>query len=59
MNHELDRLIQGVDIVRLVKSRRIQWLDHVRQMDDRRSGKRIAHWRPVGRIIEADPERDG
>jgi hypothetical protein len=33
MNHELDYLIQGADIVRLIKSRRLAWLGHVARME--------------------------
>ena len=41
MNHELNELIGNADIVRLIKSRRIAWLEHVMRMDEKRIPKRI------------------
>ena len=35
----------------LLRSRKLDWLGHVRRVDDRRMGKRITDWRPVGRRI--------
>jgi hypothetical protein len=41
MNHELSELIGNTDIVRFIKSRRIAWLGHVMQMDEKRTPKRV------------------
>jgi hypothetical protein len=48
MNYELKELIGNADTVRFIKSRRIAWLGHVMQMDDKRTHKRILEWKPVG-----------
>jgi len=41
MNYELNELIGNADTVRFIKRRRIAWLGHVMQMDDKRTPKRI------------------
>jgi hypothetical protein len=41
MNYELNELIGHADIVRFIKSRRIAWLGHVMQMDEKRIPKRV------------------
>ena len=62
MNYELDQLIYrliiqliyrlyGTDVVRFIKSRRLDWLGHVRQMDDSRTTKGIIDWKPMGSRI--------
>jgi hypothetical protein len=48
MNYELNELIGNADIVRFIKSRRIAWLGHVMQMDDKRTLKRILQWELIG-----------
>jgi hypothetical protein len=57
MNYELNELIENAAIVRLIKSRRIAWLDHVMQMDDKRTPKRISEWKPTGRRIRERPRK--
>ena len=32
----------GANIVWFIESRRLEWLDHIRRMDDRRMAKRTA-----------------
>jgi len=45
---EIDKLIEGADIVRFVKAQRVKWLGHIQRMDRARpTGKRL-DWRPVG-----------
>jgi hypothetical protein len=44
MNYELNELVKNEDIVRFIKSRRIAWLDHVMQMDEKKTPKRILQW---------------
>jgi len=58
-NHELDELIGNADIVRFIKSRRMAWLGHVMRMDGGRMPRRILKWKPVGRRIRGDQEKDG
>ncbi|CAG9835223.1 unnamed protein product [Diabrotica balteata] len=36
MNHELNELMQSADIVRFVKSQRLNWLGHLERMPDNR-----------------------
>ena len=45
-NYELDQLIHGADIVLFIKSRRLEWLGHVRRTDDSRATKIFAGWKP-------------
>jgi hypothetical protein len=35
MNFELNELLGNADMVRFIKSRRIDWMGHVMQMDER------------------------
>ena len=57
MNYELNELIENVDIVRFIKSRRIAWLGHVMRMDDKRTPKRILEWKPVDTRIRGRPRK--
>jgi hypothetical protein len=47
-NAELDRVINGADIVRFIKAQRIKWLGHIQRMDTSRTAKRIFEWKPRG-----------
>jgi hypothetical protein len=57
MNHELNELIENADIVRFIKSRRIVWLGHVLQMDEKGKPKRVLEWKPIGRRIRGRPRK--
>jgi len=57
MNYELNELIGNSDIVRFIKSRRIAWLGHVMQMDDKRTPKRILQWKPIGTKTRGIPRK--
>jgi len=57
MNYELNELIENADIVRFIKSRRIDWLGHVMRMDDKRTPKRILEWKPIGTRIRGIPRK--
>jgi hypothetical protein len=57
MNHELDYLIQGADIVRIIKSRRLAWLGHVARMEGHRVTRRVMEWKPMGRRMRGRPRK--
>ena len=53
-NMEIDKLIEGADIVRFIKAQRIKWLGHIQRMDQARPTGKLLDWnpmetRPVGR----------
>ena len=54
-NYVLDQLIHGADVVRFIKSRRLEWLGHIRRMGDIRTIKRIADWK-LYRLIKGSPK---
>jgi hypothetical protein len=56
-NYELNKLTENADIVRFIKSRRIAWIGHVMQMDDKRTPKRILEWKPIGKRIRGRPRK--
>ncbi|PSN58377.1 hypothetical protein C0J52_12982 [Blattella germanica] len=55
MNYELDELINGVDIVRFVKSQRIAWMGHLMNTEDDRISKRIMIWNSDGSRLKGRP----
>jgi hypothetical protein len=55
MNYELRELVKTADIVRFIKSRKMAWLGHTMQMDEKRTPKRILEWKPIGRRIRGRP----
>ena len=57
MNHELNKLIENADIIRLIKSRRIAWLGHLMRMDDKKTHKRILEWKLIGTRIRGRPRK--
>jgi hypothetical protein len=56
-NQELDELIGNADIVRFIKSRRMNWVGHVMRMEGWRIPRRILEWKPVGRRIRGNPRK--
>ena len=51
---EIDKLIEGADIVRFIKAQRIKWLGHIHRKDHARPTRKLLDWktmgtRPVGR----------
>jgi len=47
-NIEIDKLIEGADIVRFIKAQWIKWLGHVQRMDQARPTRKLLDWRPMG-----------
>jgi hypothetical protein len=51
---EIDKLIEGADIVGFIKAQRMKWLGHIKRMDHARLSRKLLDWkrmgtRPVGR----------
>jgi len=47
-NMEIDKLVEGADIVRYIKAQRIKWLGHVQRMDQARPTRKLLDWKPMG-----------
>jgi len=47
-NTEIDKLIEGADIVRFIKAQRIKWLGHIQRMDQARPTGKLLDWKPMG-----------
>ena len=47
-NMKIDKLIEGADIVRLIKAQRIKWQGHIQRMDQARPSRRLLDWKPMG-----------
>jgi hypothetical protein len=47
-NMEIDKLIEGGDIVRFIKAQRIKWLGHIQRMDQARPTGKPLDWKPMG-----------
>jgi hypothetical protein len=45
---EIDKLIEGVEIVRFIKAQRIKWLGHIQRMDQTRPTRKLLDWKPMG-----------
>jgi hypothetical protein len=52
---ELNELIRNADIVRFIKSRRMNWIGHVMRVEGWRIPRRILEWKPIGRRIRGRP----
>jgi hypothetical protein len=44
---EIDKLIEGADIVRLIKAQRIKWLGRIQRLDRARPTGKLLDWRPM------------
>jgi hypothetical protein len=42
---EIDKLIDGADIVRLIKAQGIKWLGHIQRMDQ--ATRKLLDWKPM------------
>jgi len=47
-NIEIDKLIEGADVVRFIKAQRIKWLGHIQRMDQARPVMKLLDWKPMG-----------
>ena len=47
-NIEIDKLIQGADIVRFINAQRIKWLGHIQRMDKALPTRKLLDWKPMG-----------
>jgi hypothetical protein len=47
-NMETDKLIEGADIVRFVKARRVKWLGHIQRTDRASPTRKLLHCKPTG-----------
>jgi hypothetical protein len=56
-NQEIQEIIKNEDIVRFVKSRRLEWLGHIEGMDDNRISKKILHGRMEGKRKRGRPRK--
>jgi hypothetical protein len=45
---EIDKLIEGADIVRFIKAQRIKWLGHIQRPHQTRPARRLLDWKPMG-----------
>ena len=45
---EIDKLIEGADIVRFIKEQRIKRLGHMQRMDQARPNRKLPDWKPMG-----------
>jgi hypothetical protein len=58
---EIDKLIEGANIVRFIKAQRIKWLGQIQKMDQTRPTRKLTDWktmgtRPVGRPRQQSQE---
>jgi hypothetical protein len=47
-NMEIDKLIEGADIVRFIKAQRIEWLGHIQTMDQATATGKLLDRKPMG-----------
>jgi len=47
-NMEIEKLIEGADIVRFGKAQRIKWLGLIQRMDQARATRKLLDWKPMG-----------
>jgi len=45
---EIDRLIEGANIVRFIKAQIIKWLGHIQRMDQARPTRKLLGWKSMG-----------
>jgi hypothetical protein len=57
VQQELNELIRNADIVRFIKSKRMNCVGHVIRMEGRRIPRRILEWKSIGRRIRGRPRK--
>jgi len=45
---EIDKLIEGADIMGFIKAQRIKWLGHIQRMNQVRPIRKLLDWKPMG-----------
>jgi len=55
-NEELNSLYSSPNIIRVIKSRRMEWVGHVARIDERRDAYRFFVGKPEGKRPLEDPE---
>jgi hypothetical protein len=45
---EIDKLMEGADVVRYIKAQRIKWLGHIRRMDEASPTRKLIDWKLMG-----------
>jgi hypothetical protein len=45
---EIDKLVEGADIVRFIKAQRIKWLGHIQRKDQGNPARRLLDWKTMG-----------
>jgi len=56
---EIDKLIEGADIVRFSKAQRIKWLGHIQRMGQARPTRKLLDWKPMGITPVGRPRQRG
>ncbi|KAJ3667210.1 hypothetical protein Zmor_002610 [Zophobas morio] len=46
MNHEIEDILKGENIVRAIKARRIRWYGHLKRMEKNKHARKITEWNP-------------
>jgi hypothetical protein len=54
---EIDKLIEGADIVRFIKAQRMKWLGHIQRMDLARPTRKLLHWKSLGTRLVGRPRQ--
>jgi len=47
-NMQMDKLIEGADVARFIKAKRIKWLGHIQRIDETRPTRKLLDWKPMG-----------
>jgi len=45
---KIDKLMEGADIMRFIKTQRMKWLRHIQRMDQARPTRKLLVWKPMG-----------
>jgi hypothetical protein len=54
---EIDKLIEGADIVRFIMAQRIKWLEHIQRMDQATPTRKLLVWKPMGTRPVGNPRQ--